>query len=311
MAKAIPVMDVSLIKNLFESSFNSGNFETSRQFSYSHCIVDLNPNVDEYNSKVPNALKNNSEFMLGNTQFPMGFASGVNVNVNDYKTSKLVLTRIDSISGEKFDTFTMGSHTTDYDLVTDSKKRKYKDDESIVDGAKDDYAEVTLGNGGSYQKKHPNRDLKDKDHAVSNDDLYDANLGQADSRRVPKRNPETGEVVAGKYETKYFKNKHFFMDPFALTIAQWCYVKLRASNTSATKDNARALLSRESHLVEMEKSYWKYLLVWEKEEWAQLKEEYKNTPRNSESALLDDDIVEIDPSVEVRATETAPVNDDE
>lgn len=26
------------------------------------------------------------------------------------------------------------------------------------------------------------------------------------------------------YESKYFKNKHFFLDPFALTIAQWCYI---------------------------------------------------------------------------------------
>ena len=83
----------------------------------------------------------------------MSFANGVNVNVNDYKTSKLVLTRIDSISGEKSDTFTMGSHATDYNQVIDSKKLKYKDSEAITSSAIDDYAEVTLGNGGSYQKK--------------------------------------------------------------------------------------------------------------------------------------------------------------
>ena len=184
IAKALPVMDVSSLNDIFKTSFNDGNFEAGRQFSYSHCIVDLNPNVGEYNNKVPEYLKNESGFMLGDTQFPMSFASGVNVNVDDYKTSKLVLTRIDNISGEKFDTFTMGSHTTDYDLVTDPKKRKYKDDESIVDGAIDDYAEVTLGNGGSYQKRYPNRDLKDKDHVVSNDDLYENLASNTDSRIV-------------------------------------------------------------------------------------------------------------------------------
>ena len=60
----------------------------------------------------------------------------------------------------------------------------------------------------------------------------------------------------------------------------------------------------------MQESYWQYLSVWEKDEWAQLKEEYKNAPRGGQT-LLDDDIVEIDPIVDVRATETAPVNDDE
>ena len=80
----------------------------------------------------------------------MRFASGVNVNIDEYKTKKLVLQRIENISGEKFDMFTMGSHVSDYDLVTDPKKRKYKDDEAIVDGAIDDYANITLGNGGSY-----------------------------------------------------------------------------------------------------------------------------------------------------------------
>ena len=75
------------------------------------------------------------------------------------------------------------------------------------------------------------------------------------------------------------------MDPFALTIAQWCYVKLRANGTAPNKNNARVLLDEESHLkgeTGVEKSYWRYLSVWEKEEWAQLKEEYKNAPRSNE-----------------------------
>ena len=161
----------------------------------------------------------------------MKFASGVSVNIDMYKTSQLVLQRIDSISGDKFDTFTMGSHATDYDLITDPKKRKYKDSESIVDGAIDDYAEVTLGNGGSYQRKYANNDLKDPelnpDGYVQANDLYYANTEErtsSDARQIEKRNPKTGEVVPDKYDAKYFKNRHFFLDPFALTIAQWCYI---------------------------------------------------------------------------------------
>ena len=114
IAKAIPIMDVSKLKDVFAQSFNNGNFQvSSSSFSYSHCIVDLNPSESTG---------------VSNTQFPMSFANGVNVNVDDYKTSKIVLQRIDKISGEKFDTFTMGSHATDYDLIVDSKKRKYKDE---------------------------------------------------------------------------------------------------------------------------------------------------------------------------------------
>lgn len=90
----------------------------------------------------------------------------------------------------------MGSHSTDYDLITDPKKRKYKDDESIVDGAVDDYAQVTLGNGGSYQKRYANKDLKDDgqqpDGYVQGNDLYYANTETStpsDKRQVVKRNP--------------------------------------------------------------------------------------------------------------------------
>lgn len=315
VAKAIPVMNIEKLEDIFSNSFNdSGNFSGGRKFEYSHCIVDLNPDIDEYNEKVSDNLKDKDGFMLGNTQFPMSFASGVNVNVDDYKTSKLVLQRIDSISGEKFDTFTMGSHETDYDLVIDPKKRKYKDDESIVDGAINDYAEVTLGNGGSYQKKYPNRDLKEKDHTILDDDLYDADLKKDDPRRVPKRNVKTGAIIDDKYETKYFKNKHFFLDPFALTIAQWCYVKLnsnrKTSTETPTKVAARALFS-DKQILEMQKSYWKYLSVWEKDEWAQLKEEYRNKARPNERGIAwEDDIIEIDQGhVHVRGGYT--VDDDD
>lgn len=83
IAKAIPIMDVSNMKDIFYNTFSGANFEASRQFTYSHCIVDLDPDYDKYNYGSP--------FPLDNGQFPMSFASDVNVNVDDYKKTKLVL----------------------------------------------------------------------------------------------------------------------------------------------------------------------------------------------------------------------------
>ena len=167
VAKAIPVMNVSGLKDLFAGSFNGGNFEGGKQFMYSHCIVDLNPDLATYNSNSPTEYGDG--FTVKDGQFPMSFVSGVNVNVDEYKTQKLVLTRVESISGENFDKFTMGSHATDYDLVSDPKKRKYKDDESIVDGAIEDSATVTLGNGGSYQKRYVDKDLDSEEEPLNYD----------------------------------------------------------------------------------------------------------------------------------------------
>ena len=59
---------------------------------------------------------------------------------------------------------------------------------------------------------------------------------------------------------KYKKNRHFFIDPFQLTIAQWCY-----ANGWNTQTSARTNLS--SKLSEIENSYWKYLSTWETDEW--------------------------------------------
>lgn len=56
----------------------------------------------------------------------------------------------------------MGSHETDYDEITDQLKLKCRDKESIVAGAVDDYAEVTLTNGGYLEDK--------PDDSVSSDD---------------------------------------------------------------------------------------------------------------------------------------------
>ena len=90
----------------------------------------------------------------------------------------------------------MGSHSSDYDPVTDMDARKYRDPESNPDAAVDDYITVTLGNGGSYQKRKVDVEKNtDVEH-----DLY----------AIPRSNEE------GK---KYQRNKHFFIDPFELTIA--------------------------------------------------------------------------------------------
>ena len=47
----------------------------------------------------------------------MKFLSGLDPNEggNAYKLDKLLLQKIDDISGSKFDTFTMGSSESDYD----------------------------------------------------------------------------------------------------------------------------------------------------------------------------------------------------
>ncbi len=40
----------------------------------------------------------------------------------------------------------------------------------------------------------------------------------------------------------------------------------------ASKATARALLSGENHLSDIERTYWEYISVWETNEWKQLKE---------------------------------------
>ncbi len=332
VAKAIPIMDVSGLKDLFTSSFGGGNFEAGKQFTYSHCVVDLNPELANYNKPG----ETHGEFNVQETQFPMSFANGVNVNVDYYKTSKMVLTRVDKISGEKFDTFTMGSHATDYDLITDPKKRKYKDDESIVDGAVDDYATVTLGNGGSYQKRYVDNDLKGDDvhpDGYNQDgDLYYAdtkNPTPNDKRQVAKRDPQTGKKIENKYDAKYFRNKHFFLDPFALTIAQWCYVYGMHRNEDgsvptklddqgktvfdgdAMRENARRNLAKDrgvhpgsiglDNFNQMQESYWRYVCVWgEPGEW----EHWKSKPIPHAVDSDEDDIVEMRDIEETATTPT-------
>lgn len=111
-------------------------------------MVDLNPNYADYNAEVDNNL-----LKIGPDEnvFPVRFVDGLDVNATDeYKTSKIAFTRVDAISADNFTKFYMGSHSRDYDEVTDQIKLKYADPDAIVDKAKSDYARVLLGNGGSY-----------------------------------------------------------------------------------------------------------------------------------------------------------------
>lgn len=106
IAKPLPVMNASNLYEIFSSSFaQGGNFNTGKTFLYTHCVIDLDPETQigkdgqvKY-AKYP-TLPVAPE---GQFKFPMKFMSGVSVNNNnEYKTSKLVLTRIEDISGENF-----------------------------------------------------------------------------------------------------------------------------------------------------------------------------------------------------------------
>lgn len=198
---ALPVMDFTGLELVFENSFSAIGNLLSTGFSYKYCVVDL-LQADSYADK-PGLVAG---------QFPMKFTSGIKVNNdNTYKTTKLVLQRVDSISGTNFDTFTMGRRATDYERITNPLRIKYKDDESIVSGSVDDNTEVILGNGGSYQKKKIDRTVKQEKDTFIPGDLYC--VRGADSTKM-----------------KYNRTKHFFIDPFALTVAQWCYIMCTDAN---------------------------------------------------------------------------------
>lgn len=62
--KTIPVMNDDGLLEQFKISYKGGNFQAGKQFSYSHCIVDLNPMISEYNASVPSDLQGKPEFML-------------------------------------------------------------------------------------------------------------------------------------------------------------------------------------------------------------------------------------------------------
>ena len=83
---------------------------------------------------------------------------------------------------------------------------------------------------------------------------------------------------------KYTRNKHLFVDPFQLTIAQWCYVK-----GWNTKERAREGLSL--MLDEMELSYWKYVNTFEPDEWQELRSSISSLYFPNQKDVDDDTII--------------------
>ena len=75
--------------------------------------------------------------------------------------------------------------------------------------------------------------------------------------------------VFNELEKKYQRSKHFFIDPFELTIAQWCHIHGKHDVGSA-----RDYL--DDKIQEMRRSYWTYLSIWEKDEWEELKQHHQN-----------------------------------
>lgn len=147
--KAIPVMNASNLYDLFVGSYDASHLYGGLNFSYKYCVVELEPNVSSYN---PNGIPDNQKLQAD--QFPMKFVRDIDeVNVNQYKTNKILLQNVMDLSSTNVVKFSMGSRPSDYDQVDDVNALKYADEESIVEQAPDDKATVTLGNSGSYQKK--------------------------------------------------------------------------------------------------------------------------------------------------------------
>ena len=267
--KALPVMHFDEAYTIFSNSFSVDNF-TGGGFSYRNCVVDLNP--PGYDVPLPDGA------------FPMSFTEIENVNKDEYKTSKLVFTRIDGISATNFSSFTMGSRATDYDKVDNALRIKYKDDDSIVDGAKNDNAAVTLGNGGGFQKKRV--DIKEKDvYNPSTEPLSD------DLYWIPEDPASaTPEAIVGA-KKKFKKNRHFFIDPFELTIAQWCHVHGWHDKTAARSGLASA--ADKADFNEMRRSYFKYLQTFEPAAWGDLVSTW-NIPTSDVPDEMVDALVEKD-----------------
>jgi hypothetical protein len=86
-------------------------------------------------------------------------------------------------------------------------------------------------------------------------------------------------IEAGLGAKKYYRNRHFYIAPFELTIAQWCYVmnwnnaSIRSTDANTAKVAAIDYLYSvsPSQLNEMAKSYWKYLYVWERSKFQEYK----------------------------------------
>ena len=104
-----------------------------------------------------------------------------------------------------------------------------------------------------------------------------------------------------KLEKKYQRNKHFFIDPFELTIAQWCHIHEKHDVGSA-----RDYL--DDKIQEMRRSYWTYLSIWEKDEWEELKREHENGLKDNDGIVHDAYKM---PSEDEEAIEWLILHDDE
>ena len=167
-------------------------------------------------------------------KFKLEFSNEID-DAHTYTKDKILFNLVDLMSGKGTDNTTLGYKKDYYNKITDENSIRYKDLDSIIDQSPDSYANVQLTNGGSYQK---------------NSSFYDI------------------ESSNGGGMKKYFINKYFFIDPFELTIAQWCY-----AHNMNQMDTARQYLG--GKLNEIETSYWMYMITFEMDEFVkEFKSEY-------------------------------------
>ena len=120
--------------------------------------------------------------------------------------------------------------------------------------------------------------------------------------------PETGGddywermYVFNELEKKYQRSKHFFIDPFELTIAQWCHIHEKHDVGSA-----RDYLN--DKIQEMRRSYWTYLSIWEKDEWEELKQHHQNGLTDNQGIVYSEDKI---PDDDQEAIEWLILHDDD
>lgn len=97
---------------------------------------------------------------------------------------------------------------------------------------------------------------------------------------------QPGYIETHKQTEKYFKNRHFFIDPFELTIAQWCYAK--GWNTQAAARSGLASASDNADFNEMRRSYFKYLQTFEPTAWGDLVSTWSITTSDVPDEMVDE-----------------------
>lgn len=100
---ALPAYNYDQIQDIFQKMFAiSGKIDSARAFSSTHCIIDINPYLPGYNTETDSQSPTQS--ILKDGQFPIRFVSDIKVNEDDeYKTSKIVLQKIEAISAGQHD----------------------------------------------------------------------------------------------------------------------------------------------------------------------------------------------------------------